>query len=110
MSTLWSFITLLHIDFLLSVTPVTSASEALVPQAQKRLTFLQEGKLFYCSTLYCLVEDMIQQHDSSELLMFIDSSKLNVEAVVPHNGNKYTSVLTAHAVHRKGSCDKMASV
>jgi hypothetical protein len=93
----------LHIDFLFSVTHVIFLSEPLVPQAQ-------EGKLLYCATLYGLVEDMTQQHDSSERFMSIDSSKLNLEAVLLRNTNKYTSVPTAHAVHTKKSCDNMAAV
>jgi hypothetical protein len=52
-------------------------------------------------------ETLGHQHNTPEWRLFIDSSKVNLKAVIPHNGNKYPSVPLAHAVNMKESYENM---
>jgi hypothetical protein len=49
------------------------------------------------------MEALGHQHNTPEWRLFIDSSKVSLKAVLLHNGNKYPSVPSAHAVYMKES-------
>lgn len=38
-------------------------------------------------------------HGASEMRFFIDSSKISLEIILLHNGNKYAFVPAAHSIH-----------
>ena len=43
------------------------------------------------------------QHDSTEWCLFMDASKVSLQAMLLHNGNKLPSVPLAHATNMKES-------
>jgi hypothetical protein len=47
------------------------------------------------------------QHDPNEWCLFVDSSKVSLQAVLLHNGNKLQSVPLAHAANMKESYENM---
>jgi len=49
------------------------------------------------------MEEFQLQHTSGQWMLSVDSSKASIEAVLLHNGNKFTSVPLAHALHMKGT-------
>jgi hypothetical protein len=51
--------------------------------------------------------EALGQHDPSEWCLFINSSRLSLNAVLLHNRNEYISVPVACAVHMEESYDSM---
>jgi len=47
------------------------------------------------------MEEFQLQHTSGQWMLSVDSSKTSLEAVLLHNGNKFTSVPLAYALHMK---------
>jgi hypothetical protein len=58
--------------------------------------FSQENDLIFCIGVCCFLEDLGHQNDPNEWLLFINSSKVLLKAVLLHNGNKFPSVPPAH--------------
>jgi len=53
------------------------------------------------------MEDLQLQHTSWKWMPSIDSSKVSLEAVLLHNGNKLTFVPQAHTLHMKETYDNV---
>jgi len=47
------------------------------------------------------------KHDPQEWRLFIDSSKLNLKAVLLHNGNQHPSIPVRLAVHMKETYENL---
>jgi hypothetical protein len=65
--------------------------------------FSQENDLVFCNDTCSVMEALGHQHNTPEWRLTIDSSKVSLKAVLPHNGNKYPSVPLAHALNVKES-------
>jgi hypothetical protein len=65
------------------------------------VSFSQENDLVFCNDICSVMEALGYQHNTPEWHFFIDSSKVSLKAVLPHNRNKYQSVPLAHAVNMK---------
>jgi hypothetical protein len=69
--------------------------------------FSQENDLVFCNDICSVMEALGHQHNTPEWRLFIDSSKVNLKAVLLRNRNKYLSVPLAHAVDMKESYENM---
>jgi len=47
------------------------------------------------------MQELQLEHTSGQWTLFIDSSKVSFKAVLLHNGNKFPSILQAHAFNVK---------
>jgi len=47
------------------------------------------------------------QHDPSKWCLFVDSSKVTLQAVLLHNGKKFSSVPLAHAANMEESYENI---
>jgi hypothetical protein len=56
--------------------------------------------------LFCY-EVLGHEHNPDQWSLFIDSSKVGLKVVLLHKGNKFPSVLLAHAVKMKESYERM---
>jgi hypothetical protein len=45
------------------------------------------------------MEELQLEHAPEQWMLFIDSSKVNLKAVLLHNGNNYPSITLTRAVH-----------
>jgi hypothetical protein len=54
-----------------------------------------------------IFKELIQEHNSSDWRLFIDSSQRNLKAALLHNGNSKTSSAIARSVHLKDTYDNM---
>ena len=63
--------------------------------------------MVFCNVVSSAIEALGHQHNSNELRMFIDSSKVSLIAVLLHNGNKFPSVPLVHTTNMKESCVNM---
>jgi hypothetical protein len=65
------------------------------------------GDLVYWNNIQELVEELQLEHTSGQWRLFIDSSKVNLKAVLLHIGNKFHSVSRAYAVHMKETYENL---
>ena len=65
--------------------------------------FRVNGLLSYCHNIKSLFEKLGEDHIENEWLLFLESSKRSLKAVLLHNGNTKPSVSVAHSVHLKES-------
>ena len=63
--------------------------------------FRVDGPLCFCHNVNELFEKLHVVHRPDEWILFIDSSKRSLKAVLLHNGNQKPSVPIAHSVHLK---------
>ena len=61
----------------------------------------------FCNDVYTVIEALGHQHNPTEGCLFIDSSKVNLKAVLLRNRNKFPSVPLAHAANMKESYENM---
>ena len=50
---------------------------------------------------------MNRAYNPDQWRLFIDSSKVSLKMVIFHNGNRFSSVPSAHAANTKGRCESM---
>jgi hypothetical protein len=62
--------------------------------------------LFY-NDVCCAIEAVGHKHDTNEVHLLIDSSKVRLKAVLLHNGNKFPSVPLDHVANMKESRENM---
>jgi hypothetical protein len=63
--------------------------------------FGMEDDLVFCYDVDGLRNVLGIKHDPQEWRLFIDSSKVSLNAVLLHNGNQHPSIPVGHAVHMK---------
>jgi hypothetical protein len=63
--------------------------------------FGTEDDLVFCYGVDGLMNALGIKHDPQEWRLFIDSSKMSMEAVLLHNANQHPSIPVGNAVHRK---------
>ena len=64
--------------------------------------FLEEKDLVYCTDIVHLLRKLgVQQYESRDWRLFIDSSKRSLKCVLLHNGNQFASVPLAHSTTLK---------
>lgn len=66
---------------------------------QNQRLFSVEGNLVYCTDVDSLLSELGDRHDSKEWRLFIDSSKLSLNAV--HTGNDKPSIPLGYAAYMK---------
>jgi hypothetical protein len=71
------------------------------PKSIQRI-FLAKNDLVFCNKVYSFIKSLGHQRDPTEWRLWTDSSEICLKAVL-HNGNKFPSVLLAHATNMKGS-------
>jgi hypothetical protein len=69
--------------------------------------FRKKDDLLFCYDVDGLINALGIKHDPQEWRVFIDSPKLNVKAVLLHNGNQYPSIPVGHAAHMKETYEKL---
>jgi len=81
----------------------------LYPYRKKNLEefFTMEGTLVSCKDVDGLFKALNMSHCSNDWRLFIDSPKVSLKAVLPHNGNVLPSIPVAHAFGIKESDDSM---
>ena len=57
--------------------------------------------LVACTDIDDLMQSLNINHNPLDWLLFIDSSKLSLKAVLLHNGNTLPSIPVGHSVHNK---------
>jgi hypothetical protein len=53
------------------------------------------------------VKELRLEHTSGQLRLSIHLSEVSLKAVLPHDGNKFPSIPLVHAVHVKGTFEKL---
>jgi hypothetical protein len=66
-----------------------------------------ERGLVACTHIDCLKQTLNINHSPLDWLLFIDSSKLSLKAVLLHNGNTLPSNPVGHSAHSKESYENM---
>ena len=61
----------------------------------------------FCYDVDGLVNALGIKHDPQGWRLFIDFSKLNLKAVLLHNGNQHPSIPVGHAVHMKETYENL---
>jgi len=69
--------------------------------------FSQDSDVVFCNDVSSVIEALGYQHGSTELRLFIDSSKVSFIAVMLCNWNKFPSVPLAHTTNMKESYENM---
>ena len=69
--------------------------------------FKMERGLVACTEIDGLMQTLNINHSSLDWRLLIDSSKLNLKAVLHHNGNISRSIPVGHSVHSKESYENM---
>ena len=64
----------------------------------------------FCNNISALKQSLGYQHISDGWRLFIDSSKINLEAVLLHNNNIKLSVPVAYAINMKESYEPIKSL
>ena len=59
------------------------------------------GDLLHCNNIQELMEELQLEYTCEEWRLSTDSSKVSLKAVLLHNGNKFPTILMAHAGHKK---------
>ncbi|GBN47291.1 hypothetical protein AVEN_255484-1 [Araneus ventricosus] len=70
-------------------------------------SFCQDGDVIFCNDVNSLFKALGLQHNPQEWHLFIDSSKVSLQAVLLHNGNKHPSIPVGYAVRMKGIYETM---
>jgi len=55
----------------------------------------------YCNNIQELLGVLQLEYTSEQWRLFVDASEVTLKAVLLHKGNKYPSIILAHAVHTK---------
>ena len=69
--------------------------------------FSQEDGVVFCNNVRSVMEVLGHEYNPDQWRLFIDSSKVSLRVVLPHNGNKFLSVPLAHAANMKESYESM---
>jgi hypothetical protein len=69
--------------------------------------FKMERGLVACTDIDGVMQTLNIIHNPLDWRLFIDSSKLNLKAVLLHDGNTLLSMSVGHSVHKKESHEKM---
>jgi hypothetical protein len=69
--------------------------------------FSEKGSLVYCNNINELMHFYGIEHDPTQRILFIDSSKRSLKGVLLHNGKMYGSIPVAHSVHLKETYENM---
>jgi len=69
--------------------------------------FKTEMDLVACTDIDGLMRTLNINHIPLDWLLFIDSSKLSLKAVLLHNGNTLPSIPVGHSMHNEESYEKM---
>jgi hypothetical protein len=62
-----------------------------------------DGGLVSCNDVCGFMEELQLQYAPEQWRLFIDSSKVRLNAVLKYNGNKHSSIPLAYAFHLKES-------
>ena len=66
-----------------------------------------EKGLVACTDINGLMQTLYINHGPLDWRLFIDSSKLNVKAVLLHSGNTLPSIPVGHSTHNKESYENL---
>jgi hypothetical protein len=69
--------------------------------------FFSQENVVFCSDVCSVMEILGHEYNPDQWRPFIDSSKVGLEVVMLHNGNRSPSVRLAHAANTKESCENM---
>jgi hypothetical protein len=69
--------------------------------------FSQEDGVVFCDDVCSVTEVMGYEYNPDQWSLFIDASKVSLEIVVLHNGNRFSPVRLAHAANMKKSYERM---
>jgi len=69
--------------------------------------FSQEDGFVFCNDIYSIMEVLGHEYNPDQWSLFIDSSKVNLQLVLLHNGNRFPSIPLAHAATMKESYESM---
>ena len=67
----------------------------------------EENDLVYCNNTCAVIDVLDHEHKTTELRLFIDSSKISLKVVLLHNGNKFPSVPIAYATNMKETYENL---
>jgi len=65
------------------------------------------GDLVHWNNIQELMEELQLEHTCGQWRLFIDSSKVSLEAMLLHNGNKFPPVPLTHTVHMKETYENL---
>jgi hypothetical protein len=63
--------------------------------------FSWEDGVVFCNDVCSVMEILGREYNPDRWRLFIDSSKVNLNVVLLHNGNRFPSVLLGHAASMK---------
>ena len=63
--------------------------------------FSKDEELFYCNDIFELIHTLVRNYDPNDWILFIDSSKKSIKAVLLHIGNILPSVPIAYSTTMK---------
>jgi len=69
--------------------------------------FSQKDGVVFCNDVCSVMEVLGHEFNRDQRRLFIDSSKVRLEVVLLHNGNKFPSVPLAHEANMKESYESM---
>jgi len=69
--------------------------------------FKMERGLVACTDIDGLKQTPNINHNPLDWRLLLDSSKLSLKAVLPHNGNTLPSISVGHSMHNKESYENM---
>ena len=69
--------------------------------------FQDKSSLVYCNNIAGLIKSMSLEYDSTEWRYFIDSSSGNLNAVLSHNWNSFSTIPNGHTVQMKETHNSM---
>jgi hypothetical protein len=69
--------------------------------------FSQEDGVAFCNDVCSLMEVLGHQNTPDQWRLFTDSSNVGLKAVLLHNGNRFPSVLFAHAANMNESYESI---
>jgi hypothetical protein len=69
--------------------------------------FSQEDVVMSCNGVCSIMEVLGHEYNPDQWRLFVESSKVSLKMVLLHNGNKFPSVLLAHAANTKESYESM---
>ena len=72
--------------------------------------FLKEVEVAFCSDICPVMEVLDNEFNPHQWRLFIDTSNVSLKLVLHHNGNRYSSVPSAHAANVKANFESMLEV
>ena len=69
--------------------------------------FSQEDGVMFCNDVCSIMKVLGHEYNPDQWCLFIDLSKVSLEVVLLHNGNKFPSVPLAHETNMKESYENM---